>query len=195
MGSIQVLKKPDWVAWDTIHEVVYKAHELNIRNGIVMRNPMLSGESIEEKLGKEGVMLVAMDGRDVVGTAALIPRTGNGWYNKGQYAYMCFDAVLPQYGGAGIYRRLCMEREKLALSMGIDRLYIDTHLKNKRTIDIDIKSGFKKVAVKLCGDHINVVLFKWISGCPYSSMFCTLNYYMSLIRINMYRLKRLLFHT
>lgn len=195
MGTIQVLEKPDWITWDIIHEVVYKAHEQNICNGIVMRNPMLSGESIEEKLGKEGVMLVAMDGSDVVGTAALIPRTGTSWYNKGQYAYLCFGAVLPQYRGTGVYRRLCIERERLALRMGLDRLYIDTHQKNNHTIDINVKCGFKKVAVKLCGNHLNVVLFKWISGCPYSSMFCSLKFFTSFIRINMYRLKKLLIHT
>lgn len=175
-SSIQVLVKPDWISWDDVHQVLVKAHALNRANGIQMRKPSLPGDIISKEIGDDGVMLVAIDGTKVVGTAAIVPKNGSSWYNKGLYGYLCFASVLPDYGGKGVYRRLCEEREKIARAKGIQGLLFDTHHRNEHVIRINEKYGFKRVSVKNCSDHWNIVMFKWIDGCPFSEWRCTYEY-------------------
>ena len=95
-SEIQVTEKPDWVSWDEIHEVLWKAHEQNRKKGVIMSYPSLSGEEIRNKIGDHGKMFVAIEGEKVIGTLALINKVGKQWYNSGQYGYMCFGAVLPE---------------------------------------------------------------------------------------------------
>lgn len=179
--GIQIVKKPDWVSWDDIHVILNKAHEKNRRRGIKMRKASLSGEKIKEELGDSGVMFVAMDIDSVVGTAALVPRSGNSWYNNGPYGYMCFASVLPEYSGKGIYKALCVQRESMAKSLGLNKLYVDTHKNNKKLIQICLKNGYKKVGIRVFPDHQNVVLFKWLDGCPYSTFRCWFEYYKRIV--------------
>lgn len=176
---IQIVEKPDWVSWDGIHGVLYEAHAENRSKGINMRKPSLPGEEIKKEIGDDGVMLVAMDGEKVVGTAALLVKKGNAWYNKEVYGYLCFDAIIPSYRGKGIYGALCEKREEIARKKGIDRLSFDTHLDNTPVIGINKKQGFKPVSIKVLHDHWNVVLFKWLDGCPFSEKRIERKYKMS----------------
>ena len=167
-----ITEKPDWVSWNDIHEVLWKAHEKNRQKGIKMRKPGLTGDEIKKELGECGVMLVALDGKKRVGSAALIPKSNETWYNNGVYGYMCFAGVIPEYSGRGIYKLLYERRETIAKEMGITKLLFDTHVKNKIIIHVNKENGFKKVAVKKCGDHYNAVLFKWLDGSPFSNYRC-----------------------
>ena len=72
---IQVIEKPDWVSWEEIHQVLWKAHEENRRKGMYMAFPALPGEEIRKKIEGHGKMLVAMDGQKIVGTAAIIVKS------------------------------------------------------------------------------------------------------------------------
>lgn len=170
--SFHILEKPEWVTWDEIHEVLVKAHAKNRDVGIVMRKPGLPGREIEMEIGDDGVMLVALDGEVVVGCAALIPKSGKTWYNDGIYGYMCFAGILPEYSGIGIYKQFCERREAIAREMDISKLCFDTHENNYKVIEISLNQGFKKVAIKICKDHNNIVLFKWMDGCPFSNLRC-----------------------
>lgn len=182
-GDIHVIEKPDWVSWDDIHEVLVQAHALNRSKGINMRKPSLPGEEIKKEIGDDGVMLVAIDGDKVIGTAALVPKTCSTWFYKGQYGYLCYASVLPEYLGNGVYRMFCEEREKVARKKGFNALYIDTHHDNEHVIKINLKNGFKRVGVRVFSDHWNVVLFKWLDGCPYSDFRCDLMYVKTKIEI------------
>lgn len=168
--KIQITEKPDWVSWDEIHDVLVKAHAKNRSNGINMRKPSLPGEEIKEEIGNDGVMLVALVGKKVVGTAAILPKSRTTWYSKGAYGYLCFASVLPNYNGLGVYKSLCVKREEIARNRGLNKLYIDTHHKNIHVIDINKRNGFIFVGVKVLSDHWNVELFKWLDGCPYSDL-------------------------
>ena len=181
--AIQVIEKPDWVSWDDIHEVLVRAHASNREKGINMRKPSLPGEEIEKEVGDDGVMLVALDGNKVLGTAALLPKTGFNWFYKGQYGYLCYASVLPEYHGEGVYRMFCEQRETYARIKGFNALYIDTHHENKHVIDINLKNGFKRVGVRVFADHWNVVLFKWLDGCPYSDFWCDLMFFKTKVEI------------
>ena len=170
--NIQIIEKPDGVSWEAIQNVLVRAHAENRSKGIIMRKPSLPGDEIKKEIGTDGVMLLALDSKQVVGTAALILNKGTMWYNEGLYGYCCFDAVLPEYNGKGVYRKLCSAREELARKKKLNKLYVDTHQANVHAINVNLKNGFKKVDVKILRDHWNVVLFKWIDGCPYSDFRC-----------------------
>lgn len=174
--QVQVIKKPEWISWDDIHNVLVQAHAENRQKGIIMRKPGLPGEMIEKEIGDNGVMLVALYGNKLVGTSALIVKRANTWYSDGPYGYLCFDAVLPQYVGKGVYSQLCRRRELLARDLGLNKLYSDTHHKNYHIIAINKSHGFKCVDVKVLSDHWNVVLFKWLDGCPHSNFRCKYEY-------------------
>lgn len=188
---IQITEKPDWVSWDNIKQCLYEAHASNRAKGIIMRKPSLPVEVIKEEIGKDGVMLVAIDDNMVVGTAALIPKSGSFWFYKGYYGYMCFASVLPDYRRKGIYKGLCAERERMAANKGMGGLYIDTHHMNKDLIGICQRNGFERVGVKRCKDHWNVVLFKWLDRCPHAPFICWTHYVIQLAicRLHLYKLK------
>lgn len=180
---IQIIVKPDWVSWDDIHNVLVQAHAVNRTKGINMRKPSLPGEEIKKEIGDDGIMLVALDGDKVVGSAALLVKENTTWYNNGPYGYLCFAAVLPEYNGMGIYKCLCEKREKIARERGVEKLCFDTHHLNKHVIEINETKGFKKVDVKLLHDHWNVVLFKWMEGCPYNSIKCVFEFYIRVAKM------------
>ena len=187
--NIQIIEKPDRVSWDEIHEVLAKAHESNRAHGINMRKPSLPGSEIKNEVGKDGIMLVAIHEDKIIGTAALLFKSKHTWYNSGSYGYMCFAGVLPEYRGTGTYRLLSEERERIARNKNLSGLYIDTHNRNTHLIDIALKNGFRKVDVKVCKDHWNIVLFKWLNGCPYSDFKCQIEFY---IRKSLMMPKRIL---
>ena len=56
--------------------------------------------------------------------------------------------------------------------MGLNRILFDTHEKNTRVIEINCKNGFVPVDYKFYRDHFNIVMVKWLEGCPFSSTRC-----------------------
>lgn len=176
-NKIRIIEKPDWVSWDEIHEVLWDAHENNRSKGMNMAFPSLPGNEIRRKIENgKGKMLLAIDERRVIGTAGIIVKHANLWCGNDDYAYCCFASVLPSYNGMGIYRRLNLEREKIALEMGLDKMMFDTHEHNERKINVDKKVGFKLVDLTIWKDHYNVVMVKWLNGCPYSDRYCNIQF-------------------
>lgn len=174
---VQVIEKPDWVSWDEIHEVIWKAHEANRQQGINMRFPSLPGEEIRKRVEGKGKMFIALDGDKVVGTDAIIIKKASLWCGKGDYAYQCFASVLPEYGGQGVYKQLnnCIERE--CIDRGLSRIMFDTNERNSHIAEINVKHGYKKVSYKLYGDHFSIVFVKWLDGCPYSDARCRFEFF------------------
>lgn len=172
-ASIKIVEKPDYVSWDEIHNVLWKAHEQNRQKGVNMAFPALPGEEIRKKITEgHGKMLVAMDGQKIVGTAAIIVKASHLWCGKGDYAYLCFASVLPEYNGKGIFKALDIKREELALSMHLTRITGETHENNRHRLDIAQKAGYKIVDYKVTStDHYNVIIVKWLNGCPYSDWY------------------------
>lgn len=172
--DVELLEKPDWISWDDIHEVLWKAHEENREKGMNMAFPALSGEKILENLEKnQGKMIVALnDNNNVIATAAIKVKRANLWCGNGDYAYLCFASILPEYRGKGIYQSLTAYREKEAAKMGLNRILFDTHEHNLHVIDVNSRHGFKPVDVSVWKDHYNVVMVKWLDGCPYSDWYC-----------------------
>jgi len=195
--AIQIIEKPEWVSWDDIRQCLYEAHAPNREKGINMTHYLWPAEKIKESLGEHGVMLVALDGGKVVGTAAFAERTQKRWYTDGScYAFLCFDSVIPYYTGKGIFGLLDKKREEIAAGKGYSSLVFDTHSKNVRRQKIALKKKYKHVSFFRTsnGDHYNVIMSKWLDGCPYSSCYCMLRFYWSMLKekayINMSSFKR-----
>ena len=180
---IQIVEKPEWVSWEDIHNVLWVSHSENRRKGIVMRFPSLSCDVIKRIVERNGKMLVAIDDNKVVGTAAIKVRNENMWCGKGKYAYMCFASVLPEYNGKGVFKALDSKREEIALSLGLNKMLADTHEKNTRRLEIAKKAGYRFVDYKFYRDHYNVVMVKWLDGCPYSEFRCRVEFTKSKIAV------------
>ena len=78
MSDIKIIEKPDWVSWDTIHEVLVAAHAENRSKGVVMAYSVQPADKMAE-ICKDGVMFLAMDGDKVVGTGAVVLKQENRW--------------------------------------------------------------------------------------------------------------------
>lgn len=182
-NSIQIIEKPDWVSWDDIHNVMWDAHAENREKGIIMSYPSLSGNEIKRKIGENGKMFVAIEGNKVVGTLALIKKTGKQWYISGQYGYLCFGAVLPEYSGKGIYRSLYQLAENTAKQMELLVLTRDTNEKNARMLKITKQEGYHYVACIASKDHYNIVRAKWLDKCPFPSWYIKMRYLISKLKI------------
>ena len=177
--NIKIVEKPEWVSWDEIHNVLWKAHENNRSKGIIMAFPSLSGEEIKKKIGEDGKMFIALDGKKVVGTLALIKKTGKEWYCSGEYGYLCFGAVLSEYSGKGVYRSLYQLAEPMARKMGLTILTRDTNEHNARMLKIAKQEGYYFVEYRVCKDHFNIVRAKWLNGCPYSESYIKMRFLLS----------------
>lgn len=178
-SKIQVIEKPEWVSWDEIHEVLWKAHEQNRKKGIIMSYPSLSGEEIRNKIGDKGKMFVAIEDDKVIGTLALIKKVGKQWYNTGQYGYLCFGAVLPECSGKGVYRSLYQLAETTAKQMGLLILTRDTNENNARMLKITKQEGYHFVECKAWKDHFNIVRAKWLDKCPYPTWYIKTRFLLS----------------
>ncbi|UKK49481.1 GNAT family N-acetyltransferase [Prevotella sp. E9-3] len=177
--EINIIEKPEWVSWDEIHQVLWKAHEKNRENGVFMSYPSLTGDEIKKRVENNGKMYLALEGQHVIGTLALIIKQGNKWYNKGTYGYLCFGAVLPDYSGKGIYRSMYKIAESTALNMGISVITRDTNEHNARMLKISKQEGYHFVECKAYKDHFNIVRAKWLDGCPYPSWYIKLKFHLS----------------
>lgn len=176
--SLQIIEKPEWVSWEEIHQVLWKAHEQNRQKGIFMLLPTRSAEELQ-KYVDGGKMFVATDGDRVIGTLALVVKEGKQWYNKGRFGYLCLGAVLPDFSGKGIFRLLYDVAEKEALRLRLPVLTRDTNEKNVRMLKISKKEGYHFVAYRACRDHFNIVRAKWLQTCPFSPWYIKLRFLLS----------------
>lgn len=167
-SDFKIIEKPDWVSWDEIHEVIWKAHEKNRENGVIMSYPSLTGEEIKNMIGNHGKLFIACEDKKVVGTLALIVKSGKQWYNSGQYGYLCFGAVLSEYSGKGIYRSLYQLAESTAKQMNLSVLTRDTNERNIRMLKITKQEGYYFVEYRVHKDHCSIVRAKWLETCPFT---------------------------
>ena len=86
--AIQIIEKPGWVSWDEIRKVLWESHAENREKGIKNALPSLPSDEIRKKVGDKGKMFVALDGKKVVGTYAVLIRNNRKWFTSGDYAYL-----------------------------------------------------------------------------------------------------------
>ena len=173
--GLSVIVKPDTITWEDISQVLRRAHQKNIEEGITMHNPFLPPDKIKEKIDKMGgVMFVALQEGKLVGTGAVAIREKKWWCSKGQIGYICFGSILPEFRNKGIYKALALAREDYILSKGVYKVYFDTHENNKKMIDMSKKRGYELFTYAIRSDHNSVLLIKWLKKRPYSHLLCFL---------------------
>lgn len=177
--SIQIIEKPDWVSWEEIHQVLWKAHEQNRQKGMYMALPAKSAEELQKYLEGKGKIFVALDDQRVIGTLALLVKEGFQWFNRGKYGYACLGAVLPECSGKGVFRALYDKMESEAIHMQLPVITRDTHENNARMLKISKKEGYQFVSYKAYKDHFNIVRAKWLNGCPYPSWYINIRFQLS----------------
>jgi RimJ/RimL family protein N-acetyltransferase len=173
---MKIIEKPNWVSWDDVRDLLYSAHHANRARGIVMGHQNMTGEEIANMLGEEGRMFVAIVDGKLVGTAALKPKQADFWFGRQLYAYYCFDGVLPEYEGMGLYKQLNKSRGDYVKSLGVDKLMLNTHPNNKRVVEISLRLGYKKVGYTKHKGVPYVYLVKWLDGCPFTNLRCRYEY-------------------
>ncbi len=172
-----IIPKPESITWEEISQVLQNAHKKNLEAGVFMPFPFMKPEEIREKVeSKNGVMFVALLNGQLVGTGVVMFIDMDLWCGKGKYAYSCFDAVLPEHAGKGIYKAIALKQEEYAKSNNINRIFFDTHEKNHRMIKVSKKSGYELVDYKIRKDHNSVLMVKWLEKQPYSHFQCMKNY-------------------
>ena len=88
-----------------------------------------------------------------------------------------FAAVLPEYAGRGIYRRIEIAEEAYARTKGVNRMMFDTDERNKRILSISKKNEYRLVEYRIRDGRNSVLLVKWLDGCPYSRIKCAIRYW------------------
>ena len=172
-SEIVIVERPESVSWEQISALLQKAHAQNVANGIKLRYPFLPPEELEAKTeGAGGKVLVALKGDELVGVGAVKVVNMDLWCGGGQYAYCFLDAVLPDFAGQGIYRRISEEQERLARKWGVNRMLFDSHEGNKRIQEISRKNGYRLVEFRVRENYNSVIMVKWLDGSPYSRMKC-----------------------
>lgn len=165
MSELEIVKKPEWISYDDIHELLYKAHETNRNNGFDVNTAHMSGKEIEEHIGDEGVCLVALDGEKLAGVAAFRVRNRNYRFVKGKVAEFVLFGVLPEYRGNGISLKFINKLEETALASGIKYAEGRTAENNKAVLKLMKNDGWRYIDfVAPESDHYNVIALKWLDG-------------------------------
>lgn len=182
--QIEIMEKPQWVSWDEIHSVLYAAHSDKKKDGGIQITANYSGEELKKKVGNGMCFVATIDGR-IVGTASVIIRRTNLWFNKGESAYYMLDAVLPAYQGLRIYSSLNEARDNYVNDKGIRVIYTYTAHNNKKMKCIKIKQGYRLVAFSVSSktEYYSVIMARWLSECPFPRWYCSLRYLVSMLSV------------
>lgn len=183
---IKILSAEEWGGdYEEIHAILYSAHQQNRNNGIVYKSAFLTGEEIKKRVGN-GITFVAVDDSKVVATASVSMRKGKYWYDKGQLvAHYCLDAVLPEYQGQGIMKRIDQQRDLFAVQIGAKLIRSGTAQKNRIQRKKFKKQGFVPVdfLVTKGNGYYSVMYAKWLdASVAKKTITCLFQYYKSKIK-------------
>lgn len=170
-SEITIEKKPEWISWLDIKNCLYESHSVNRAQGINMLLYKSQPSELCEYIGANGLMLVALNGKKLVGTAGLCERGNKLWCTKGKYVQLCLVGILPEYSGHGLFRQFLDKLERTATERKYQLILSTTHEKNKRKIKISIINGYQIIGYSRVDDHYNVVMAKWLSECPYGNFY------------------------
>ena len=171
--EIKVMLKPENITWDDIHNLLLIAHQNNVKKGMVMTVPQLSGEDFQKRLGNNGQCLVALDKDKLVGTTSMAYYVGTHWYDKGKFVAKCMGTgVLPSYQGLGIAEDLYKLRYKCVREKNVDILCADTAENNVYIRKTSKYDGWKDVDYfSAKSGHYSVVFVKWLTNCPFTEAY------------------------
>ena len=171
-NGIRILKKPEYVTYEQIQECLDKAHEVNIKKGLVYATKGQSVEKLIEKL-KNAITYVALTpDNHVVATASVQFRSINHWYHNGEIGLLKLVGVLPEYSGLKLATFLLLIRRIEVQSRKIEVMVTDSAEENMAIRNLYLQNGFK--IVDCCkypeNNFVSVVYAYWFHGCPHSKL-------------------------
>ncbi len=169
MNDITITEKPDWISYDDIHELLYLAHAENReKRGFHVQTTEMTGEELEAHIGENGKCFVALDGEKLVGTASYRIIERNFWCAKGLVVDRILAGVHPDYRGKHISSNLFHVIEETVKKQGLQYIESTTAEANHMIRRANEKDGFRYIDFRVPhSDHYNVVMLKWLNGCPY----------------------------
>ena len=171
-NSITIMEKPEWISFDQIHDLLYKAHAINRENGFDVKTANMSGEELVEHLGTTGKCFVALDGNQLVGTASYRILQRDKWYAKGDVVDRVLVGVLPEYKGRHISTMLFYTVVDEARKNGYKYIESRTAEDNHIVQTINLKDGYRYVDYKSTKSKFyTVVMLQWLDSCPYSEKY------------------------
>jgi len=186
MESIRIIEKPEEISWDTIHDVLQKAHQVHFDAGIVMYTATLTAEELEKRVvGSNGKCYVAMDDDTVVGTLSFIHKHFQRWYCQGESAELTLQGVLPSYQGRHIGTNMIKMCEKEIRKQEINTICFDTAEQNTIRIKMALKDQYRLVDYHYNNGHFSVELMKWMDQCPFSRIYCMLRYVLKRMKVHL----------
>lgn len=185
-NQVTVIEKPSEISWGTIHEILFAAHSNKNKDGGAQVTANLTGDELKEKVGDGKCFVALVDGK-VVGTASVTIRKRNFWFHKGEIAYYCFDAILPDYQGLGLYSKLGAARDEFVRESGLNVIYTHTSYSNKKMQEIKRMQGYRLVGFHAFKDtnYFSVTLAKWLAGRAKPKWYCVLMYYYYMVRMKL----------
>lgn len=178
-SEIRFIKKPSCVSFDTIHQVLWSAHETTRAKGMQFSTAEMSGEKLEEYIKiNNATCYVAMDGDKVVGTNSCYLHRVNAGPIRGCFVKEVLVGVLPEYKGQRIYSQLYELAITYAKENNADGMVTTTMSKNKKMQQIKKKQGFIFVRHFIKDGHFSVGGYLCFNGLPHSKAYYKL-YFLS----------------
>ena len=183
--TIDIKIKDSSISWENVRELIYVAHESNRKNGVDIRNAHLSALELEKSIGADGVCLVALDNGKLIGTCSIAFKELNCWYAKGKCAYCTLDAVLPEYRGMGVFKKLDQERFRVIQNLNVQTIYMYVAEKNTLRRKIAIKQGFDAIEMRYnpYNCHYFVVYCMWLGRRPVAKIFVKVRFFLQSMKI------------
>lgn len=172
MQEVTILKKPDRISFDDVHELLYQAHEENRQNNLTVKTSLLPGDELKELIGEEGCCFVGLAGEKLVATTSVQVKECKRWYAHGKVLRKILVAVLPEYRGNRLSDKFEPAVEAFAKENGYDCVEMHTARNNRNMQKAAGRQGYRYADFILVRgeDHYTVVMVKWLNGAPCSEL-------------------------
>ncbi len=177
-GYITIMEKPDWITFDDIHDLLYRAHSVNReKRGFHVPTAEADGNQLKQMLGEKGKCFVALKGDKLVGTSSYRILKRNYWCASGEVVDRILIGVLPEYQGCHIAPMLFKTIENEAKENGFKYIETRTAEANEIMQSINLKDGHRYIGFSVPkSDHYNVIMLQWLEDCPYPLWYTNLRY-------------------
>ena len=168
MHDIIITERPDFVNWEDIRQTLAKAHKQNKEHGLIVRSTTLTADQLREQVA-DGKCYVALDGKKVIGVAAVRIKSCDKWFCHGLVAHFLLDSVLTEYQGYGVYSKMQRKRYEYVEEQGINIITTNTAANNKRMVKMLPKHGFRRaVMFRTSGsNHYSITWVRWFKDEPF----------------------------
>lgn len=137
-------KPDDAISLDDIQKVISKAHNDNIKKGLIYATATQTTEKLKEKIG-DGVCFIAKENEKLIGTATVCTRDINYWYYHGIVALIKLVAVDPDSKHSKVGTRLIEVCIRQAKENSINVVVTDSAEENIIFRKLANRCGFKAI--------------------------------------------------